>query len=81
MHFSFLLTALLFALAQVEAAPVKRSSRMVTLSLKRLPQSSDVPPNIVSATLAFVLKEDHHLSRPTSFYNSTSTVATVAMRA
>lgn len=45
--FSFLLTAFLFALAQVEAVPVKRSPKMVTLPLKRLPQRSDLPPAIL----------------------------------
>jgi len=42
---SFLLTALLFALAQVEAAPVNRP-RTVTLPLKRLPQQLDVHPTV-----------------------------------
>lgn len=45
--FSFLLTALLFGLVQVEAVPVKRSPRSVTLPIKRLPQSADVPPTIL----------------------------------
>jgi len=44
---SFLLTALLFALAQVEAAPVKRSTGIVTLPLKRLPQPTDVHPTVL----------------------------------
>lgn len=44
--FSFLLVVFLFALAEVEAVPVKRSPKMVTLQLKRLPQRSDLPPAI-----------------------------------
>lgn len=47
LSFPFLLTALLFTLAQVEAVPVKRSPRTVTLPLKRLPQPSDVHPSIL----------------------------------
>lgn len=50
---SFLLTALLFTLAQVEAVPIKRSPLTVTLPLKRLPQPSDVPPLVVSTTFEF----------------------------
>lgn len=44
---SFLLAALLFALANVDAAPVKRQPGMVTLSLKRLPKRTDVPPAVL----------------------------------
>ncbi|KAF9790487.1 acid protease [Thelephora terrestris] len=47
MQFSFLLTVLLLALAQVEAAPVKPQQRTVTLPLKRLPQRSDLPPTVL----------------------------------
>lgn len=46
--FSLLLTTLLFAVAQVESFPVKRSPRLATLPLKRLPQRRDVHPSIVS---------------------------------
>jgi len=45
--FSFLLAALLFAIAQVEAVPVNLSPRMVTMPLTRLPRRSDVPPSIL----------------------------------
>lgn len=44
---SFLLTALLFALAHVEALPVKRQPSMVTLPLKRLPKRTDIPPTVL----------------------------------
>ena len=50
LSFSFLLTTLLFTLAQVEAFPTKRSPRTVTLPLKRLSQPSDVHPSNVSPT-------------------------------
>ncbi|KAF9648814.1 acid protease [Thelephora ganbajun] len=43
---SFLLVALLFAIAQVEASPVMRS-RTVTLPLKRLPQQIGVHPTVL----------------------------------
>ena len=46
--FSALLATLLFAVAQVESFPVKRSPRLATLPLKRLPQRRDVHPSIVS---------------------------------
>lgn len=45
--FSFLLAALLFALAQVEGAPVTQPPCMVTMPLKRLPQRSDIHPSIL----------------------------------
>ena len=55
---SFLLTALLFALAQVEAAPVKQPPRMITMPLKRVPQQPGIPPSVVSTTQrVFILKE------------------------
>lgn len=51
LSFSFLLTALLFALARVEAAPAKRSPRIVTLPLKRVQQPTDADPSVVSPIL------------------------------
>ena len=53
--FSFLLTALLFALTQVEASPTKRSPGIVTLPLKRVVRGSDVHPSVVSPTLDLFL--------------------------
>ena len=80
---SLLLTTLLFALAQVEAAPVRRSPSIVTLPLKRLPQQSDVHPTVVSRILDFLfLPERNHgidFASP-SFCNGISTVATAVMR-
>ena len=79
--FSFLLTALLCALAQVEAAPVKRSPRVVTLPLKRLPQRTDVHPTVVSSTLDISLEMNSVIdSASPSFCNSISTAATAVWR-
>jgi len=80
--FSFLLTGLLFVFAQVEASPTKREPGIVTLPLKRLPQSTDVHPSIVRLTLSV-----HPLQGivvlitlpPPSCCNSTSIVATAVM--
>ena len=82
LSFSCLLTALLFALAQVEAAPVNRP-RTVTLPLKRLPRDLDVHPSVVSPTLDFFLRRDHgvNLRLSPSFCNSILIAATAVMRA
>ena len=54
--FSLLLATLLFAVAQVDAVPVKRSPRAIKLPLKRLPQQRDVHPTIVSFTVDVLLE-------------------------
>ena len=77
--FSFLLTALLLSFAQVEASPTKRDAGIVTLPLKRLPQSTDVHPSIVCLTLDSFLIMNCFTDRPLSCCNSTSTVATAVM--
>ena len=79
--FSYLLTTLLFALAQVEAIPTKRSPGTVTLPLKRLPQPSDVHPSIVSSILDVPLEMNCGVDTTSpSFFNNTSTVATAVTR-
>ena len=81
LSFSFLLTTLLFTLAQVEAFPTKRSPRTVTLPLKRLSQPSDVHPSIVIPTFDLSpgrTRGAHYASF--SFYNGVSITPAAAMR-
>lgn len=80
--FSFVFATLLFILFQVEATPSQLPPRTRSLSLKRLPQRSDLPPSVVSATVHDMLFERDVVIdyTPISFCNNVSIVATADMR-
>ena len=80
LSFSFLLTTLLFTLAQVEASPTKRSPGMVTLPLKRLSQPSDDHPSIVSPAFDLFPGRNICTHYTSSFYDGVLITPTAAMR-